>query len=121
LEQSHEGGNKEERIADSSFSLEDTCLSHSHPAMKKTLLSGFRMASLENAYSRLARISLTFARDEILKVQLKRGREVSMSYLVSALSEDATRSGEKNCRVEHPCRSLRDSKGGLAPAFKPHP
>jgi hypothetical protein len=74
LEQSHEGGNKEERIADSSFSLEDTCLSHSHPAMKKTLLSGFRMASLENAYSRLARISLAFAHDKILKVQLKRGR-----------------------------------------------
>jgi hypothetical protein len=61
--------------------------------MKRALLSGIRMASLENAYSRLARINLTFARDKILKVQLKRGREVSMSYLVSALSEDAARSG----------------------------
>jgi hypothetical protein len=73
---------EEERFADSSFSLETTCLGHSHPAMKKTLLGGIKMASLENAYSRLARISLTFARDKVLKVQLKRGREVSMSYLL---------------------------------------
>jgi hypothetical protein len=100
LEESHEGGNEEERFANSSFSLEDTCLGHSQPAMNNTLFNGIRVASLENAYSRLARISLTFARDKILKVQLKRGREVSMSYPVSALSEDATRSGEKNWWVE---------------------